>query len=177
MKNTAVATRYAKALLELAVELKKVDSVAGDMSYLLSVSEASYDFELLVSSPIVRSDKKIAIFEKIFEQFEDVTMSFVRLITKNRRESLLPAIAEAFGRQVLEHKGIVSVTIKSAQKLDDKTKDLILGKIQNSMTGTPEITEIIDEELIGGFVVQMGDTRIDASVASQFANLKQRLTK
>lgn len=177
MKNTAVASRYAKALLELAVELNKVDSVAGDMNYLLTVSEASYDFELLVLSPVIRTDKKIGIFEKIFEQFEDVSMSFVKLITKNRRESLLPAIAESFGRQVLEHKGIVPVTIKSAQKLDNQTLELILGKIDNSIQGTPQIEEIIDEELIGGFVVQMGDTRIDASVSSQFANLKQRLTK
>ena len=177
MKGTKVAARYAKALLELAIERKSVDSVLGDMQFLLQVNNEARDFELLIASPIVKADKKMAIFKQIFEQFEELSMSFVELITKNGREAYLPAIAEAFEAQVKEHKGIVPMTLVSAAPLDAKTKDAIVAKVQSGVNGTLEITEVIDGELIGGFVVKMGDVQIDASVASQFNNLKQRLTR
>lgn len=177
MKSTKVASRYAKALLELAVEQGKVDSVSGDMQYLSEVSNQSHDFELLLSSPIVKADTKIAIFERIFEQYEEVSMAFVKLITKNGRESMLPAIAESFDSQVKEFKGIVPMTLVTAKPLDEKTKSLILSKVQSLVSGQMEMEEKIDESIIGGFIVRMGDTQIDASIASQFTNLKQRLTR
>lgn len=177
MKNTKVASRYAKALLELAIDQKKVDSVLGDMNFLLSTSNEARDFQMLIESPIIKTDKKISIFELIFEQFEAITLDFVKLITTNRREAYLPAIAEAFEALVKEYKGIVPITLTSAVKLDANTKEAILAKIQASVKGQLEVKEMIDESLIGGFVVRMGDTRIDASVASQLNNLKQRLTR
>lgn len=177
MKNTKVASRYAKALLDLAIEQNNVDAVLGDMKFLLQANNDTRDFELLIASPIINSDKKISIFEKIFEQFEKVSLEFVKLITNNRREALLPEIAESFEAQVKEHKGIVPLTLTSAVKLDDKTKEAILAKIQVAVKGQLEVKEVIDEDLIGGFMVRMGDTQIDASVASQLNNLKQRLTR
>ena len=68
MGNLAAASRYSKALLELCVEQNNVDSVLGDMKFFQEVSEGSRDFDLLIHSPVVRSDKKILIFEKVFDQ-------------------------------------------------------------------------------------------------------------
>lgn len=177
MKGTKVASRYAKALLELAIENNKLDAVAGDMNYLLSANNETRDFQLLLNSPIIHADKKIAIFAELFDQFEQVTKSFVNLITKNGRESLLPEIAQAFDAQVKTYKGIVPVTIVTAAPMSQQTKDMILSRVQSTVTGTLEVTEKVDPSLIGGFVVRMDDKRIDASVASQFTNLKQRLTR
>lgn len=177
MKSTKVAGRYAKALLDLAIEQKKVESVVGDMHFLLQTSKEARDFQLLIDSPIINSDKKIAIFKLVFEQFEEITMSFVELITKNRREDYLPAIAAEFDAQVKAYKGIVPITLTSAVALEQSTKDKILAKVQSSIEGTLEVTEVIDASLIGGFMVKMGDTQIDASVSNQINNLKQRLTR
>jgi F-type H+-transporting ATPase subunit delta len=99
------------------------------------------------------------------------------LVTDSKREAILGDIALAFLAQVKEHRGIVPVTITSAVALDAGTKDAIIAKVQASVEGTLEVEEKIDESLIGGFVVRMGDYRIDASVASQLNNLKQRLTR
>jgi F-type H+-transporting ATPase subunit delta len=177
MKSTKAASRYAKALLELAIDQKKIDSILGDMVFLLEVSSESKDFELLVNSPLVKSDKKIEIFELIFEQFEKESMDFIKLITNNRRESMLPAIATSFDMLVKDHRGIVPVTIITASKMDSETRDALLTKIKSSVKGELELTERIDESLIGGFLVEMGDIQIDATVLNQFNNLKQRLTR
>lgn len=177
MKSTKVAVRYAKALLELAIENKNVDSVLGDMQFLLQVNNDTPDFEMLIASPVINADKKLDIFKMIFEQFETVSMSFVKLVTENGREGHLPAIAESFEAQVKEYKGIVPMTLVSAVPLDAATKDAIVAKVQGGVQGTLEIKEVIDEELIGGFMVKMGDVQIDASVSSQLNKLKQRLTR
>jgi len=177
MKGSKIAGRYATALLELSIEQNKVDQVLADMKYLLEVNNETRDFQLLLDSPIVKGDKKIAIFEELFGQFEEVSTSFVKLITNNGRESYLPTIAEAFDAQVKEHRGIVPITIISAVPLANSTKDIILEKVEKGVNGKLEVTELIDSSLIGGFIVRMGDKQIDASVASQFNDLKQRLTR
>ncbi len=74
-------------------------------------------------------------------------------------------------------KGIVPITLISAIALNDATKKEILEKAQASIKGTLEVTELVDESLIGGFIIRMEDKQIDASVASQINNLKQRLTR
>jgi F-type H+-transporting ATPase subunit delta len=177
MKSSKVAIRYAQALLELAVENNTLDSVSRDMSYLVTVNNENRDFQLMLSSPVVKTDKKNAILNEIFGAAEPVSRAFMELITKNGREAILPEIAEAFGELVKQKKGIVSATIISAAPLDASVKQQIVDKIQASVKGTLDITEEIDASLIGGFVVEMGDTRIDASVASKLAQLKQQLTR
>lgn len=177
MRSTKVASRYAKALLEIAIENNSIDAVLRDMNFLLETSNDIRDFELLITSPVINADKKLAIFEKIFHSFEKISKSFITLITKNGREAYLPVIAKSFEDQVKAHRGIVPMTLISAVPLDSKVKDSIIAKVQASVKGQLEIEEKIDESLIGGFVVRMGDTRIDASVLSQFNNLKQRLTR
>jgi len=99
------------------------------------------------------------------------------MVTKNGRENLIMFIAHSFEAQLKSHRGIVPVTIISARKLEDATRDKIVAKIQKSVDGTPELTEKIDESLIGGFIVRMGDKQIDASVSSQLMRLKQELVK
>lgn len=177
MKGSKVASRYAQALLELAVEQQVLDSVAGDMKFFHEVCAENRDLELMLASPIVRADKKIAVVKAVFDQFEKVSMTFIELIAKNGREAMLPEIAEAFGDLLKAYKGIVPVTITSARPLDAAVKDSILKKVQAQAKGTLEVTEEIDETLIGGFIVRMDDKMIDASVSSQFVQLKQRLTR
>lgn len=176
MKSTKSASRYAKALLELCIEQNNVDQVAGDMKYLEEVHEDTKDFKILLNSPVINSDKKIAIFNEIFGQFETLTTSFINLITKNRREYMLPAIAYSFNAQLKAQRGIVPISIVSATALNKASRDLILAKVGAAVNGKLEVTESIDESLIGGFIVNIDDKQIDASIASQFNNLKQRLT-
>ncbi|MFO0496063.1 MAG: ATP synthase F1 subunit delta [Flavobacteriia bacterium] len=177
MKGTKSASRYAKALLELAIEQNKLDRITEDMAYVAKVNEEEKDFAVLLSSPVVKADKKITIFNEVFVGFDPLTEQFIDLITRNRRENLLAEIAHSFESQVKQYKGIVPITLISATPLNDKTKETILSKVKGSVKGELEIKELIDESLIGGFIVRMDDKQIDASISRQFNNLKQRLTR
>jgi F-type H+-transporting ATPase subunit delta len=177
MKGTRAASRYAKALLELAVEHNQVDSVLNDMKYVVAVANESHDFQLLLQSPVVNSDKKNAIFGTLFTSFQKISLAFIELITKKGREALLVDIADAFEKQVYEYKGITQMTIISAVPLSEDVKAKILAKTKSLATGSVEVSEKVDPSIIGGFIVRTDDKQIDASVANQLNNLKQRLTK
>ena len=176
MKGSKVATRYAKALLDIAIERGIVDQVANDMRHLYETQKENRELVSLFNSPIVDSNKKIAILKEVFGAFENATAEFVELVTKNSREAYLPEVAASFEAQVKEYKGIVPVEIVSAIALDASTKNSILAKVQGTVSGTLEVSETVDASIIGGFIVKMGDRRIDASVSNQINKLKQSLT-
>lgn len=177
MNSTKAASRYAKALLELAIEQGNLEKVAADMAYMHKVCSEEKEFVILLNSPIIKSDKKISIFNSLFGDFDRLSSMFIDLIAKNRREYMLGDIAASFDTQLKAHKGIVPVTLISAKALNAKTKDMIMEKISASVKGKLEVNEEIEESLIGGFIVRMDDKQIDASIATQFKNLKQRLTR
>jgi F-type H+-transporting ATPase subunit delta len=170
MKSTKSAIRYSKALLELAIEQNKVDLVLSDMDFFYTTSSENKDLLVFLKSPIIRSDKKLTVLQALFSHFDILTTSFMQLITKNRREALLTEIAASFIKLVKDHKGIVPVTLISASALSKESKDKILSKIK--VSGQIELTEVIDTNLIGGFVVRIGDIQIDASVNNQLKKLK-----
>ena len=177
MKSTKSAGRYAKALLELALDQNKIEVIESNMQQILTVAEEAHDFQVFLNSPLIKVDKKIEVIKSIFGNFDALSISFLELVANNGRESYITEIAHSFLNQLKEHQGIVPVTIISAQKLDAKTKEQITSKISASIQGTLEITENVDESLIGGFIVRMGDHQIDASVSNQLNRLKQELVK
>ena len=161
----------------MAIEQNVLDQVAGDMNYVVEVNSETKDFQVLLSSPVINPDKKLAIFNELFGQFEKLSILFIDLITRNRREYMLVEIAHSFSAQLKAYRGIVPITLISAVKLDGTIKEKIFDKVKASVNGVLEINEIIDPSLIGGFIIRMDDKQIDASVASQINNLKQRLTR
>lgn len=176
MQSRKVASRYAQSLLELTEENGSSEKVVQNMEQLISIAKSSRELELLFSNPIVDASKKNEIFDKIFKDFEEVSLGFIRLITKNKRESALPLIAQSYIDKYKAIRGIVPVTLSTAKPLNEKVKNDLLGSLESQVEGKFEVNENIDESLLGGFVFRMGDTQIEASIARQLKELKQRLT-
>lgn len=176
MSVSRVAYRYAQALLDFSTEQNSVEKVNADMVQLSGVCKESKEFANLLSSPIVDTKKKSEIFQAVFgSKIEKISLDFMNLILKNSREAFIPEIADGFIKLYKKSKNILDVTVISATKLDDKTRATIVSKINANFKGTIEMTEKIDATLIGGFIVRIDDQQIDASIASQLANLKNIL--
>jgi F-type H+-transporting ATPase subunit delta len=177
MKGTIVASRYAKSLLELSVEKNKIDKINEDMVQLSEVCETSKDFTNLLKNPVVNADKKASVFNKLFSgKMDELSLAFIQLITKNRRENLLAQIADSFINQVKAHKHILDVELISATPLEASAKSKIIDKVKSKYSNySINLIEKIDPALIGGFKIKVEDKQIDASVSSQLTNLKNIL--
>ena len=177
MKSTKSAIRYAKALLEMSIEQNTIDSILFDMQRIVSVADCSKEFVIFLHSPVVKSDKKILILEKLLPKLQPLSSAFISLLTKNGRAPILHFIAAGFVSLVEQHRGIVTGTITSAVALNEESRKKILSKLAATIQGELQLTEKIDPSLIGGFIITIGDKQIDASVSQQLKNLRQELTQ
>lgn len=172
-----VASRYAKSLLDLAVEKGQLDAVYADMLQIKAVCDASKDFILFLNSPIIKSDKKIAAIKAVFEgKLNPMSIGFLTIVTSKRRESVIPEMAESFIEQYRTHKNILTAVVTSANGLDAATKQKALELVKTQLNGEIELVEKTDANLIGGFILKIGDKQLDKSVSRQLSNLKKELT-
>lgn len=176
MASSKVASRYAKALLDLSIEQKSMDKVKADMVQLSGLCKESKELANMLKSPIIDKRKKVDILTAIFSgKVEKVSLGFMALMIKNSRADIVEQIADSFVDQYKKHNGILDVHVTSAIPLEKKVKDQILAKIQASFQGTIELHEKVDADLLGGFVVSIDDKQIDASIKTQLSNLKNIL--
>jgi F-type H+-transporting ATPase subunit delta len=172
-----VASRYAKALLDLSVEKGQLEAVYTDMVQVKEVCENSREFITFLNSPIIKSDKKIATLKAVFEgKFNAITSGFLSIVAAKRRESVIPGMAESFIEQYRTHKNILTAVVTSAKGLDAATKQKALELVKSQLSGEVELVEKIDANIIGGFILKVGDKQLDKSVARQLSNLKKELT-
>lgn len=179
MASTRVASRYVKSLLGLAVEQNSLDKVHEDMKLFASVCENNAGLVMMLKSPIIKHDKKKAILEKIFQgKVTTLTMAIIDIITRKNREPLLPEIAREFHNAYNDFKGIGKATVTTTVAMDDKTRkeiEAIAKKLAEKTT--VELDEKVDKDLIGGFVLNVGDRQIDASIRSRLKALKVKFSE
>ena len=177
MKNSRATLRYAKSLLELSKENKCVDQCKSDMETIVSVCNNSKELTLLLSSPIVKTDKKLAILNEIFTNLNPLSSAFITLITKKRREALLHSIAKRFLFVYNEDKGIESASVTTAIPLDDVMRNSIYDFIKKQGIDKVELEEKVNPKIIGGLILNLGDKQMDASVQRNINDLKQSFNK
>jgi F-type H+-transporting ATPase subunit delta len=176
MLNPRLAGRYAKALLDLSIEQQSLEEVYNDMQFLQAVSVSNKDFVIILKSPVISPEKKIAILDAVTKgKIGILSFSFIRLLVTKGRELNLPEIANAFIEQYKKYKKIYPVTLTTAQPVTEELKTEIVNKVK-SQSGIEniELTSEVDEELIGGFVLQMGNTLVDASIAYDLNTIRKQ---
>lgn len=179
MPNPRLATRYAKSLIDLAIEKDELEKVYADMQWLTAVCKSNRDFVNLLRSPIIKGDTKKKILEAVTNgNISEITAAFNRLLIAKSRESNLPEIGHAFIAAYKEKKNIQTIKLTTVTPVSDTVKKAIIEQVKK--TGNfqnVELEETIDAGLIGGFVLQVGDKLVDASIsydlktiAKQFEN-------
>jgi len=174
MSNSRAASRYIKSLLGLAVEKGVLEEVNRDMQLFAKTCKENRAFEVVLKSPIIKHDKKREILTRLFKgKVNALTMSILDILTRKNREALLPAISVGFHAAYNAYKGVEKATVKTAVPLDSKLKGEIEQIVKNlSSKKQVELVEIIDADLIGGFVLNVGDKQIDASVKNKLKTLQ-----
>lgn len=174
MAGSRVAARYVKSLLGLAVEQNALEQVHHDMQLFSRVCDENRSFVLMLRNPIIKHGKKFEILEQLFkDKVHSLTMAIFHIITRKNRESLLPEIAKEFHRAYNNYKGIGQASVTTAIPLDDALRNEFK-KLAGNYTDKKqvELIEQVDADMIGGFVLNVGDKQIDASIASKLKDLR-----
>lgn len=177
--TSRVASRYVKSLLELAVEQKALDAVHADMQMFAAACAASPDLVRMLRSPVIPHERKRVIMEKMLKgKVHPLTMSIVDILTRKNREPLLPEIASDFHRAYNEFKGIGHASVTTPVKMDAATRKKVEDIVRKlSSRKDIELDEKVDSELIGGFILNVGDQQIDASIKSRLKALRVKFSE
>jgi F-type H+-transporting ATPase subunit delta len=179
MRNPRLAARYAKSVLDLAIEQNQVETMLMDMQLLSAVTHQSPEFTAMLRSPIIKGDKKNAIVEAVIgNKLGVLSKAFITLLIAKGREGNLPEISDAFITQYKQLKNIRTVKLTTAAPVSDSVKDAIRNKVVASMPGMQiEMTEEVKAELIGGFILQVDDKLVDASIRRDLNDVKTQFQK
>ena len=174
---TRIATPYAKSLLDLARERGSIDAVTADMEH-FAESVKNRDLHVMLKSPVITAEKKQKVMAALFPNYNEVSKAFLRIVVDKHREEALPEIATEYMRIYREERGITQVKITSATTLDEAALREIQDKLRTDglIGDNVELTTEVDESLIGGFILEVGDRYYDASARHQLEVLRKEFT-
>ncbi len=173
MNNSKIAVRYAKAFFELGIEKNKLDDFRKDIDFIAQTVRES-DIQLLIESPVVKTSEKKKIFTDIFgKKIQELSLKFLLMIIDNRREVHISAICRNFIQQYLDYKGIKAAVVTTATPVDKDLQEKITKVIADIFKTKIELTTVEKEDIIGGFILRVGDKQLDASVSSKLSKIKR----
>jgi len=176
MNESRVGSRYAKSLLELAIERNVLDQVEKDMVYFLAVCDASPEFVRVMGNPIIPHPKKKAILDQLFTgKVSDLTLAMFKLITEKQREEYIVSMAHEFAAMYRENKGIELAEVTTSYPLQDEQRVQFINLVAKKTGKKVELTEKVKPAILGGYILKIGDRMIDESIQSKLTRLKSKL--
>ncbi|PIB28732.1 ATP synthase F1 subunit delta [Maribacter sp. 4U21] len=176
MSESRAAIRYAKAILDLAVDNKATDSVEKDMRAVVATVSESKELRDMLASPVISSTSKKEALHKIFKGSNAISEGLITMLVDNKRVTMLNEVALKYIilNEQLKGKDVAFVT--TAVPMNATLEKKILKQV-TSITGKEvTIENKVDESIIGGFVLRVGDLQYDASIANKLNNIKREFT-
>lgn len=176
MINDSVSRAYASALVELAEADGQLSEVADELEQLSELIAREPALKSLLSTRALSVSERAGAIERLFKgQVSELVYRFLQVVNQKDRINKLAGIIDAFGDVVAERKGIVEVDIHVASKLDDAQAQRVAQGIGQSLGKEVALHQYVDEKLIGGLKIRIGDKLIDASVATQLKLMQRKL--
>lgn len=180
MTSQRVASRYAKSLVDMALERHQLDRIKEDVDSVLAMAK-NRDFALLLSSPVINPGKKQSILSALLDKAgaDELTKAFVRIVINKGREGDLVGILRSFNEQFKKLRHISTVKLTSATALDADTLSEIRSKLiaGGKTEANVDLDTHIDPSLLGGFILEFDGQIYDASVAHKLREMKKDLAR
>jgi F-type H+-transporting ATPase subunit delta len=166
---------YAKALFDAAKEQDRLDAVRNDLAEFVEAAATVPELRNLLRNPELDPRAKAAALNEILADADELVRNFLRLLAEKGRAADLEEIAVEFERLVAREQGRLEVELTTAVELSDADASAILGQIETAAGRKVDAKRTVDSELIGGFVIQAGSMRVDASVRGRLERLRHEL--
>lgn len=178
MSGSRAAKRYAKAVLLLATDANLAPVVFDDMQTILATISGSNELNEMLQSPVYKDEDKKEALNKIFVNQSDTTKSLIATLITNKRVSLLNDVAASYIDLYKESQGIKVAQVTTAVPLSSELETKVLAKVKE-LTGSDKVTleSNIDESIIGGFILRIGDLQYNASISNSLAKIKREFSK
>jgi ATP synthase F1 delta subunit len=171
----SVASTYAEALYESAVESDAVEAVSSDLDAFASAVEESPELSGALSNPDVDARSKKAVVATLTEGAHALAANFLQLLIDRGRIGELAEIRGAFDERVTRAQGRLTVEAVTAVPLPDDLRRRIVERIQGKTGATVDLTESVDPEIVGGLVLRVGGVVVDGSLRHRLDELRQAL--
>jgi len=167
------ALRYAKAALNLAQDQNKAAEVNDNMLLIANTIQESDELKSFLNNPVLKADAKLNVINNLFgDKINTITQGVLKILVSNKRLALLPYVAKQFGILFDKLQGIEVAKVTTAIPLTDALKDKVLAKVKELTNKEVTVENIVDESIVGGFILQVGDKQFDASITGKLNNLR-----
>tara|TARA_R110001583_G_C5613007_1_gene405479 strand:- start:109 stop:645 length:537 start_codon:yes stop_codon:yes gene_type:complete len=176
MAGTRAAIRYAKAILSLATEQKKAEAINNDMKLMASTIAENMELSNMLNNAVIKSESKKAILLAVFPKLNKMSSNLFDVLISNKRMNLLNEITlqytilfdAANGKEVAK----VTTAIPMTTALEAK----VLAKVKQLTNKEVILENIVDENILGGFILRVGDKQYNASVSNSLNKIKREFT-
>lgn len=178
VKNIKIARKYSNALLESALESNRLDKVYNNLVFVIETINSNKQLNDFLVSPIIKADDKKDVINKIFSiHVENIVLDFLLVLADSNRLNVLEEILNQFSASYNKENNIVKPNVISAVELDDIQKQKITEKLETKLAKKIEPKYFVDNDIIGGLIIEIEDKTIDCSLKTKFNNMKKQLTK
>lgn len=176
MNESRAAIRYAKATLDFAVDKKVADKVNADMRTVADTVASNKELQQMLASPVVKNELKKNALAAIFKGSNEITLGLINTLADNKRVALLQEVAHKYIIQYEKMKGEEVAVVTTAVAIDAALEKKVLAKVAELTGNKVSLENKIDESIVGGFILRVGDLQYDASVANKLNTLKREFT-
>ncbi|MCE2613655.1 ATP synthase F1 subunit delta [Flavobacteriaceae bacterium D16] len=176
MSDSRAAVRYAKAILELAIDKKADVALEKDMRLVVSAIQENGDLKDVLGSPVIPGEVKKSILTGVFKEIHELGKGLIELLVDKKRIALLSEVAVQYIRLHEEYKGERVAYVTTAVPLSNNLKDKLLKQVEKLTGDKVTLENQVDESVLGGFVLRIGDLQYNASIANKLDKIKREFT-
>ena len=174
MKDARAALRYAKAILNLAIDTKEESSVNEDMQLISTTIFENDELSVVLRSPVIKSADKMKVLNAMFaKKVNNISLGLFSLLQENKRIAMLESIAKQYSIIYDFHKNTSVAKVTTAVPITSDIEKKVLAKIVELTGEQANLENEVNPDILGGFVLRVGDIQYDASISNHLNELRK----
>ena len=172
-----IASVYARSLFEVAQEHGKLDTVREELGEFADALSGSRELQVFLFSPYFSTAEKTEGLDRAISGADEIVVNFLKLLIEKHRMPVVFRIRAELDQLWEEENRMLPVTVTSAVKLDKGTVKQIGDRIAEQTDRTVDLSSEVDPDILGGIIVQVGNSVLDASIRNRLENLRKQVAR
>ena len=172
-----IASVYARSLFEVAQEQDKLDTVRDELGEFADALNGSRELQMFLFSPYFSTAEKTEGLDKAISGGDETVVNFLKLLIEKHRMPVIFRIRAELDQLWEEENRMLPVTVTSAVELDKGTVKQIGDRIAEQTDRTVDLSSEVDPDILGGIIVQVGNSVLDASIRNRLENFRKQVAR